>query len=87
MFSAIGNSIKWIGQHFMGMLFLLIVLVVFMPESNTTLNPPNLQEIELMGPIMSADSIIEEIEKAQKDPKIKGVLLNVNSPGLSLIHI
>jgi len=30
---------------------------------------------------MSADSIIEEIEKAQKDPKIKGVLLNVNSPG------
>ena len=81
MFSAIGKTIKWIGQHFMGMLFLLIVVVVFMPKSETTLNPANLQEIELMGPIMSADSVIEEIEKAQKDPKIKGVLLNVNSPG------
>ena len=81
MFSAIGNTIKWIGQHFMGMLFLLIVLVVFMPKSETTLNPANLQEIELLGPIMSADDIIKEIEKAQKDTKIKGVLLNVNSPG------
>jgi len=81
MFSAIGNTIKWIGQHFMGMLFLLIVLVVFMPKPETTLNPANLQEIELLGPIMSADDIIKEIEKAQKDTKIKGVLLNVNSPG------
>jgi len=81
MFSAIGKTIKWIGQHFMGMLFLLIVLVVFMPKSETTLNPANLQEIELLGPIMSADLVIKEIEKAQKDPKIKGVLLNVNSPG------
>ncbi len=81
MFSAIGKTIKWIGQHFMGMLFLLIVLVVFMPKSETTLNPANLQEIELLGPIMSADDVIKEIEKAQKDPKIKGVLLNVNSPG------
>ncbi|WP_415405974.1 signal peptide peptidase SppA [Sulfurovum sp. CS9] len=81
MFSAIGKTIKWIGQHFMGMLFLLIVVVVFMPKSETTLNPANLQEIELLGPIMSADLVIKEIEKAQKDPKIKGVLLNVNSPG------
>jgi len=81
MFSAIGKTIKWIGEHFKGMLFLLIVLVVFMPKSETTLNPANLQEIELLGPIMNADMIIKEIEKAQKDPKIKGVLLNVNSPG------
>ncbi|OQX75729.1 MAG: endopeptidase IV, partial [Epsilonproteobacteria bacterium 4484_65] len=81
MFSTIGKTIKWIGQHFMGMLFLLIVLVVFMPKSETTLNPANLQEIELLGPIMSADLVIKEIEKAQKNPKIKGVLLNVNSPG------
>ncbi len=81
MFSTIGKIIKWIGQHFMGMLFLLIVAVVFMPKSDTTLNPANLQEIELLGPIMSADLVIKEIEKAQKNPKIKGVLLNVNSPG------
>ena len=73
--------IKWIGQHFMGMLFLLIAFVVLMPSSSTQLHPANLQEIKLTGPIISADAILKEIEEAQKDTKIKGVLLNVNSPG------
>ena len=81
MFSTIGKFIKWIGEHFKGMLFLLIVAVVFMPKSSTPLETANLQEIKLSGPIMSADSILKEIEKAQKDTNIKGVLLNVNSPG------
>jgi len=80
MFSSIGKAIKWIGQHFMGMLFLLIAFVVLMPKS-TPLNPANLQEIEVLGPIMSSDIIIEEIQKAQDNPRIKGVLLSVNSPG------
>ncbi len=81
MFSAIGKTIKWIGQHFLGMLFLLIAFVVLMPTTSTQLRPVNLQEIQLAGPIISADAILKEIEEAQKDPKIKGVLLNVNSPG------
>ena len=81
MFSTIGKIIKWIGEHFKGMLFLLIVLIVFMPKSNTPLSTANLQEITLTGPIMTADKIVKEIEKAQKDRHIKGVLLNVNSPG------
>lgn len=81
MFKTLGNIVKWIGQHFMGMLFLLIAFVVLMPTSSTPLNPPNLQEIKLLGPIMDADSVLKEIESAQKDSKIKGVLLNVNSPG------
>jgi len=81
MFSAIGKTIKWIGQHFMGMLFLLIAFVVLMPTSSTQLIPANLQEIKLVGPIMDAEVILKEIETAQKDSSIKGVLLNVNSPG------
>ena len=81
MFSTIGKIIKWIGEHFKGMLFLLIVLVVFMPKSSTPLTTANLQEIALTGPIMTADKIVKEIEDAQKDKNIKGVLLNVNSPG------
>ncbi|MDQ1325937.1 MAG: protease [Campylobacterota bacterium] len=80
MFKTLGNIIKWIGQHFLGMLFLLIAFVVLMPES-APLNPANLQKIDLFGPIMDADAIVKQIEKAQKDPYIKGVLLNVNSPG------
>jgi len=80
MFSTIGNIIKWIGQHFMGMIFLLIVLVVFMPKTDP-IKTANLQEIVLTGPIMTADKIVKEIEDAQKNKNIKGVLLNVNSPG------
>jgi len=81
MLKTVGNIVKWIGQHFMGMLFLLIAFVVLMPKSSTQINPANLQEIKLAGPIMSAESILKEIEKAQKDKNIKGVLLNVDSPG------
>lgn len=81
MFKAIGNFIKWIGDHFKGMLFLLILALVFMPSADTGISNANLQEIKLSGSIMSADKIIKEIEGAQKAKNIKGVLLNVNSPG------
>jgi len=81
MFKTISNIIKWIGQHFMGMLFLLIAFVVLVPSSSTQLKTANLQEIKLAGPIMSADAILKEINAAQKDKNIKGVLLNVDSPG------
>lgn len=84
MFKTLGNIIKWIGQHFMGMLFLLIAFVVLTPSSSTQLTTANLQEIKLSGPIMSADSILKEIQAAQKDKNIKGVLLNVDSPGGSV---
>ncbi len=81
MFKKISDLIKWIGDHFKGMLFLLILLIVFMPTSESKLKPANLQEIKLSGPIMDADKVLKEIEKAQKDDDIKCVLLNVNSPG------
>ncbi|WP_295420774.1 signal peptide peptidase SppA [Sulfurovum sp.] len=81
MFKKLGDIIKWIGQHFMGMLFLLIALVVLMPKSTAPLSPANLQEIELLGPIIDADAIIKEVEEAQKNTRIKGVLFTVNSPG------
>ena len=81
MFKVIGHTIKWIGQHFMGMLFLLIAFVVLVPSSTTKLQTANLQEIKLFGPIMSADMILKEIDAAQTDKNIKGVLLNVDSPG------
>ncbi len=81
MLNTIGKIVKWIGDHFKGMLFLLIVAVVFMPDSSTPLKKANLQEIKLFGPIMDAEQILKEIDEAQKNRDIKGVLLNVNSPG------
>ncbi len=81
MFRAISSIVKWIGQHFMGMIFLLIVFVIFSPSTTTETNPANLQEIKLSGVIMSSDAIVKQIQKAKDDSSIKGVLLTVDSPG------
>jgi len=81
MFKKFSDFIKWLGDHFKGMLFLLIVLILFMPTSESKLKPANLQEIKLTGPIMDADKVLKEIEEAKKDDDIKGVLFTVNSPG------
>jgi len=81
MFKRIGDAIKWIGDHFKGLLFLLILLLIFMPVSKAPLKQANLQEIKLAGPIMDADKVLKQIEEAKKDAHIKGVLFNINSPG------
>jgi protease-4 len=80
MFGTIGKILQWIGKHFWGLLFVLIVLLVLMPEAAPT-HSANLQEIKLTGPIISGDTVVKEIEKAAKDTKIKGVLFSVDSPG------
>jgi len=84
MFSRLSKAIKWIGDHFKGLLFLLIVSLLLIPTPKEQLLPPNLQEIQLFGAITDAAAILKTIEEAQKDPNIKGVLLNVNSPGGSV---
>jgi protease-4 len=80
MFSLIGRILQWIGRHFWGMLFLFIVFMVLIPQG-TPGEPANLQEIKLTGPIIYSDEVVKQIEEAQKDDQIKGVLLTVNSPG------
>jgi len=82
MLNTVSKIIKWIGQHFLGMLFLLIAIAMFMPKITTDQKgTENLQEIHLKGEITDADAIVKEIEKAKFNPLIKGVLFTVNSPG------
>ena len=81
MFKKFSNALKWIGDHFKGLLFLLILILVFMPSAEAPLKKPNLQEIKLFGPIVSSEKIVKQINAAAKDNAIKGVLFNVNSPG------
>lgn len=81
MFKKFSSALKWMGDHFKGLLFLLILLLIFIPASEAPLKKPNLQEIKLSGAIMSADKILKEIDAAKKDDEIKGVLFNINSPG------
>jgi protease-4 len=81
MLEIVSKVIKWIGQHFLGMLFLLIAVMMFMPRSTQDKGPENLQEIKLSGNIIDADKVLKEIEGAKTNSRIKGVLFTVNSPG------
>jgi len=81
MFKKISDALKWIGSHFLGLLFVLIVLMIIIPDNDGAIDNSNLQEIELKGPIISSDEILKEIEEAKNNEKIKGVLFSVNSPG------
>lgn len=80
MFSFLSSAIKWISERFWGMVFLLIVFMLLLPKSDN-IGVANLQEIELKGTIMDATRIVEEIYSAKNDSAIKGVLLNIDSPG------
>ena len=81
IFSPITATLSYIQNHFKAMIFVLILVLIFAPEEGENLNPVNLQQINLVGPIMEVSEILEQIETATTDDKIKGVLLVVDSPG------
>ena len=81
IFSPITATLGYIQNHFKAMIFVLILFLIFAPDESENLNPVNLQQINLVGPIMEVSEILEKIEAATDDEKIKGVLLVVDSPG------
>lgn len=81
LFLPITAPINFIQEHFKAMLFLLLLFLLFAPQSKEDLSRNNLQEIALIGPIMDASQIITKIDEAANDDNIKGVLLSVDSPG------
>lgn len=81
LFYPITAPIKFIQNNFKAMLFLLIVVLIFMPESEKDFTPNNLQEITLVGPLFDTTEVVNQIDKAAQNKKIKGVLITVNSPG------
>ncbi|CAD7287814.1 hypothetical protein LMG7974_00702 [Campylobacter majalis] len=82
IFNPIIAVLKFINNYFKAMLFLLIVFVVFTPKGE--LSTPNLVQIDIKGAIFSADEILSQLEEARIDENIKGVLLNIDSPGGAL---
>ena len=81
LFYPITAPIKFIQNNFKAMLFLLIVVLIFAPESEKDFTHNNLQEISLVGPLFDTTEIVKQIDEAAQNNKIKGVLLTVNSPG------
>ncbi len=78
----IGAIFNYIQNHFKAMLFLLLLVLIF--GSQDELKTPNLAIVKLEGEILNIEEILENIEKAQSDENIKGVLLHVDSPGGAL---
>jgi protease IV len=81
LFLPITAPIKFIQENFKTVFFLTIVFYIIVNSPNVTVQKANLYKIDLVGPIIIADQVIKKIQKAKNDPSIKGVLLNVNSPG------
>jgi protease-4 len=81
MFKKISDVLVWMGRHFLGLLLVLIALALFLPKAESPARRANLQIIDLRGPILKADKVLEAIEKAKNDKAIKGVLFRVDSPG------
>ena len=78
----IGAILGYIQNHFKAMLFVLLLVLIF--GSQDELKNPNLAIVKIEGEILNVEEILENIDKADKDEKIKGVLLHVDSPGGAL---
>ncbi|MEA2100209.1 MAG: signal peptide peptidase SppA [Campylobacterota bacterium] len=81
LFLPITLPMKFIQNHFKAMIFLLILFLIFAPDSEQDLTPNNLQQINLVGPIMEVSEVLQQIESATTNNKIKGVLFVIDSPG------
>ena len=81
IFYPIGATLKFFSEHFKGLLFVLILFLIFAPVTEDNVTQYNLQKINLTGPIMDVSEVLQQIQKATDDPKVKGVLFEVNSPG------
>jgi protease-4 len=81
IFSPILAVMKFIQEHFKAMLFLLIVFLIFAPQSQEDLKPNNLEQINLIGPLMEVSEVVNQIDEAAENDFVRGILLNVDSPG------
>lgn len=81
LFLPITATLSFIQNNFKAMVFVLIVVLIFMPKGDESFVPHNLEKISLIGPIMDVHEVVQKIDEARINDKIKGVLLEVNSPG------
>ena len=81
IFAPVGSVLKFFNDHFKALLFVVLLVVLFAPASKEVSEPFNLQTIKLGGAIVDASEVLEQIESAKKNKHVKGVLLEVNSPG------
>ena len=81
LFSPVTATLAFIQNHFKAMIFLLILFLIFAPGDDEGFKPNNLQQITLKGPIFDATKTVEELDAARENKNIKGVLVDIDSPG------
>jgi len=81
LFLPITAPIKFINRYFKTVLFLTLLVYLANNTDSQSLEKANLQIIELNGPIMLVEDVLDKIQMAKNNNDIKGVLLKVNSPG------
>lgn len=80
LFLPITAPIAFIQNHFKATLLVLVVFALIGEGDPEKLEKPNLMEIKLFGPILSSEEFLKNVDLAREE-HIKGVLLNVDSPG------
>ena len=81
LFLPITAPIQFIQHNFKASIFVLVALLLFLPQSEEQLSNHNLEKINLVGPIFDATEVVNKIDKAAQNQNVKGILFCVNSPG------
>lgn len=81
LFLPITATLGFIQKYFKSIVFITILIFITSPGDPKDYEKANLQKINLSGPILDSNRILEDIDKAKNDKEIKGVLLTVDSPG------
>lgn len=79
--SCLATGLRFIQNNFKATLLVLFVLWLILPSNEDGLTSYNLQKISLVGPILDATTIIEQLDEARENKKVKGVLFSIDSPG------
>jgi protease-4 len=79
--SSLASGLRLIQTNFKAILLVLFILWLIIPSDDEGLRSNNLEKITLMGPILDATSIVEQIDEARENKNIKGVLFSIDSPG------
>lgn len=84
LFSPVIAVLDFITKYFKTVVFLTIIYFITVGDNQNVSDmssSANVQKIELFGPILDVNKVLEKIDEAKKADNIKGVLLVVNSPG------
>lgn len=78
IFKGIGAIFGFVNKYFKTFVLIIILVLIFGSDPKPK---ANLAELSLNGTILDARAFLNQIYSLQEDKNIKGVLLNIDSPG------